>query len=89
MQTIITCLLVFLGLISAFGQETKSVLFIGNSYIYYNDMPETLKNIALSMGDNVIHDSSAPGGATLQGHSTPAPARILSCGFKIFFIFAL
>lgn len=70
MQTIITCLLVFLGLISAFGQETKSVLFIGNSYIYYNDMPETLKNIALSMGDNVIHDSSAPGGATLQGHST-------------------
>ncbi|MFN5629675.1 MAG: DUF4886 domain-containing protein [Bacteroidota bacterium] len=52
--------------------ETKRVLFIGNSYIYTNNLPQVLKDVALSNGDDVIFDSSAPGGHTFQQHSTNA-----------------
>ena len=52
--------------------ETKRVLFIGNSYIYTNNLPQVLKDVALSNGDDVIFDNSTPGGHTFQQHSTNA-----------------
>lgn len=48
------------------------VLFLGNSYTYYNTMPKTLEKMASSTGDSIITDQSTPGGYTLQGHSTNA-----------------
>lgn len=48
----------------------KKVLFLGNSYTYTNNLPEMLKQAALSTGDGIIYDSNAPGGHTLQQHST-------------------
>lgn len=54
------------------AQET-SVLFIGNSYIYTNDLPNMLRQLALSMGDDMTVASSAPGGHTLFEHATYAP----------------
>jgi hypothetical protein len=49
---------------------TRKVLFIGNSYIYTNDVPALLQAFANSMGDTLIYDQSTPGGQTLQGHCT-------------------
>ena len=58
--------------LTAAAQQT-SVLFIGNSYTYVNDLPNTMRQLALSMGDTVTVASSAPGGYTLFQHSTYAP----------------
>ena len=52
------------------AQQKKEVLFIGNSYTYVNDLPNLVKEIALSFGDTLIHDSSTPGGANFNGHSS-------------------
>ena len=59
--------------LSSHAQQT-SVLFIGNSYTYVNDLPNTLRQLALSLGDTMTVASSAPGGYTLFQHSTYAPS---------------
>ncbi|CAI8225595.1 MAG: Uncharacterised protein [Cryomorphaceae bacterium] len=61
--------LAFIPLLS-FGQLKKEVLFIGNSYTYYNDLPDLVKEIALSFGDTLVHESSTPGGSNFNAHST-------------------
>lgn len=55
-----------------FSQESKSVLFIGNSYTAVNNLPEMIKLAATSAGDELIYDANMPGGTTLQQHSTNA-----------------
>ncbi len=50
--------------------QTYKVLFVGNSYTYVNNLPTTLNDLANSIGDTIIFDSSTPGGYTLEGHST-------------------
>ena len=45
------------------------MLFIGNSYTYYNNLPSFVSNIAISFGDTVNAESSTPGGASLFGHT--------------------
>ncbi len=50
------------------AQETKRVFFVGNSYTHYNNMPTLLSNLALSLGDTVIHASSTPGGMQFVQH---------------------
>lgn len=50
----------------------RKVLFIGNSYIYTNNMPQMLQQMATAMGDTLVFDQSVPGGYTLQQHSTDA-----------------
>ncbi len=53
----------------AFSQNnTKKILFLGNSYTYVNDLPQMLLLAANSTGDSIIFDSNTPGGYTLQGH---------------------
>lgn len=68
-------LLLVLGLVlsqlMSFSQ-TREILFIGNSYVYSNDLPTMLTNLALSGGDSIITAQVTPGGYTLQGHSTNA-----------------
>jgi len=65
-------LLLIVSALSSASQQT-SVLFIGNSYTYVNDLPNTLRQLALSLGDTVTVASSAPGGYSLFQHSTYAP----------------
>lgn len=55
--------------LAAFAQE-KRVLFIGNSYTQYNNLPQLLKNLALSGGDSLYTEMNAPGGYTFQNHTT-------------------
>jgi len=47
-----------------------NILFIGNSYTYYNDMPVILSAIADSMGIETSVKSIVKGGATLEWHLT-------------------
>ena len=56
------------------AQQT-SVLFIGNSYIGVNDLPNTFRQVALSLGDTVTTSAQTPGGYTLNGHAT-TPATL-------------
>ena len=57
--------------VTALAQQT-SVLFVGNSYIYTQDLPGTLANLATNGGHSIYHESNTPGGYTLEGHSTNA-----------------
>lgn len=50
----------------------KRILFLGNSYTQVNDLPNTVFNIAQSLGDSIYTESNTPGGYTLQLHSTDA-----------------
>ena len=50
--------------------DSLNVLFIGNSYTYFNNMPDLVTSIAISMGDYLSVEGSLIGGATLQSHST-------------------
>jgi hypothetical protein len=51
------------------AQEEMSVLFIGNSYTFMNDMPFTFKNMAANAGHNVHVDIVVEGGKNMQYHS--------------------
>ncbi|MCF8295725.1 MAG: SGNH/GDSL hydrolase family protein, partial [Bacteroidales bacterium] len=55
---------------SVSAQDSRKVLFLGNSYTYVNDLPQTAVALAASAGDQLTVDVNAPGGYTLQGHST-------------------
>jgi hypothetical protein len=55
--------------ISAHSQINKSALFIGNSYTYYNNLPELVKEIANSKGNTFYHESHTPGGSSLEQHA--------------------
>jgi hypothetical protein len=55
-----------------FAQQTRRVLFIGNSYTAGNNLPQLTSQLALSAGDTLIFDSNTPGGFTFQGHVTNA-----------------
>ena len=57
----------FTGMTKA--QDEASVLFIGNSYTYFNNMPSILSDIATSFGNTINHSSQTPGGATFSGHA--------------------
>ena len=62
----ILLLIPFIG----FAQLKKEVLFVGNSYTYVNDLPNLVKQIALSFGDTLLYESSTPGGSSFSAHST-------------------
>ena len=56
---------------AARGKENESleILFIGNSYTYYNDLPDMLSKISSSFGDSIFYDQHTPGGYSLYAHS--------------------
>lgn len=72
MKLYLIFILGWFGILFTFAQQTKKALFIGNSYIYSNNMPNLLAQMANSTGDVLIHDSNTPGGHTLKQHSTNA-----------------
>ncbi len=69
--------LLFLIIVSTtlFAQQTKRVLFLGNSYTGVNNLPQMVADVALSLGDTLIFDSNTPGGFTLNGHTTNAASQ--------------
>lgn len=65
-----TLILSLLSSILSFAQDSVSVLFIGNSYTYVNDLPTVFSNLTVSLGDEVTIDSKTNGGFTFQNHLT-------------------
>lgn len=72
MKYIFICTSLFILLLSAptniFGQSTKRVLFIGNSYTSVNNLPQMISDVAISAGNILIFDSNTPGGYYLTDH---------------------
>src|SRR5438445_8613600 len=44
------------------------VLFIGNSFTYYNEMPTLLERVSASLGTPIVAHLSGHGGATMRNH---------------------
>lgn len=55
-------------LISVYAQKKISVLFIGNSYTYVNNLPSLVEQIGYTMGDSIFVDQYTVGGYSLQAH---------------------
>ncbi|MEA1875039.1 MAG: PKD domain-containing protein [Bacteroidota bacterium] len=67
--TILLLTLLPLGLLA----QTKTALFLGNSYTYSNGgIPDMLSEIASSLEDTLVFDDNLMGGATLNDHSENA-----------------
>lgn len=58
--------------INGFSQSTKKVCFLGNSYTYFNDLPQLVADLATADGNTLIKDQSTPGGYTFNLHTTNA-----------------
>jgi hypothetical protein len=63
------CISIIFCSASCFSQDSLSVLFIGNSYTYSNDLPGVLANLTQSTGDFITVDSKTNGGFTFQSHT--------------------
>lgn len=76
---LLSVVLILSGFLStnASAQAKKKVLFLGNSYTAYNNLPQLVADVALSAGDTVVFSSNTPGGYTFQGHSTNATSLSL------------
>ncbi|NDC40884.1 MAG: hypothetical protein EBZ77_04930, partial [Chitinophagia bacterium] len=59
---------------------TRRVLYIGNSYIFTNNVPLLVDSLCQAHGDTIIYDQNLIGGYTLNQHSTNATtiAKIFS-----------
>ena len=62
-----TVILIFF-LTNIFSQDTLRVLFLGNSYTSFNNLPQLVQNVSASAGKNLIVDSNMPGGFTISNH---------------------
>ncbi|MEI6898669.1 MAG: T9SS type A sorting domain-containing protein [Bacteroidota bacterium] len=64
-------ILLILLRINCIGQDTIKVLFVGNSFMSFNDLPTLFSQLAEGAGEHVIVASRIPGGAsvgdTIQG----------------------
>ncbi len=69
MKGIIVALTFTLLSTMAQAQEEVSVLFIGNSFTFMNDMPLMFRDIAISKGKNVHVDTVVEGGKNFEYHS--------------------
>jgi hypothetical protein len=72
MKHIFTTIILLSCIIASGQSHSKRALYLGNSYTYVNNLPLITASVAKSTGDTLIYNSNAPGGYTLQGHSTNA-----------------
>ncbi len=68
------------GAVDAGGDDAGSptprrVLFVGNSYTYFNDLPRVVASIAEASGAPLVVESITEGGATLGSHWSATGAR--------------
>lgn len=71
-----TTLFLTLALLSVFADaQTKSVLFIGNSYTGRNNLPNMVSDVAKSVGDTLVFDAHTPGGNRFMHHAANAIAN--------------
>lgn len=68
MKKSILFLLLIVASFTTQAQDSISVLFIGNSYTYVNDLPSVLRDLSASMNKEVTIGSKVNGGYTFQNH---------------------
>jgi hypothetical protein len=71
MKRLLSFVALLLFLSTAYSQQLN-VLFIGNSYTHYNNMPKIFEHLAKSKGKNVYADSIAVSNSTLKLHTERA-----------------
>jgi hypothetical protein len=54
------------------AQTIKNILFVGNSYTSYNNLPNLTREIGLKHGDTFTVAQRSPGGYTFRKHTTTA-----------------
>lgn len=69
MKLLFTSFIIFISSTFIYAQDSVSVLFIGNSYTYVNNLPQMVQDLATSLGDIVYQADQTMGGATLQNHA--------------------
>ena len=69
---LILLLLTVISINNLFAQDTLRVLFLGNSYTSYNNLPQLVQSLSGSAGKTLIIDSNMPGGMTVSGHVNDA-----------------
>ena len=52
------------------GQVVKKALFLGNSYTYYNNLPQLVDNFAQAAGNDLFYDSNTPGSYQMNQHAS-------------------
>jgi len=65
-------LILLTSISSVNAQDSTSALFIGNSYTYFNNMPNIVAEIAASFGNHLDYAAQTPGGMTFAGHAGSA-----------------
>jgi hypothetical protein len=71
MKLIASILFAFVAQLS-WTQDSISVLFIGNSYLSVNNLPQMVQELTNSLGDHILIDSKMNGGFTFQSHAYDA-----------------
>ena len=64
--------------------EAQRVAFIGNSFVYFNDLPRLFESLvrAGNLSDDLHLDEYLEGGQSLCGHSQRPEVRMLDVGLK-------
>ena len=65
---------------AAQGQAQPNVLFIGNSYTEYNNLPQMTAEVARNMGYEMDYSSNTPGGCTFSQHCTNQSMNLIRQG---------
>ena len=65
------------------NNPNKKILFLGNSYTYFNDLPAMVRNLASAAGLSATTSSNTPGGQTLQGHTSTSIGTINSGNWDV------
>jgi PKD repeat protein len=69
MKKLLIAVTVTLGLsYVSISQDTLNVLFIGNSYTSFNNLPLLVQNLSTSAGKTLNIDSNVPGGYLISSH---------------------
>lgn len=71
----IALLILLLLATSGLAQQNLRVLFIGNSYTFYNDLPRIVQDLADSGGHFVLYGQSTPGGFSFGQHLNHGATR--------------
>jgi PKD repeat protein len=68
-KSLVSLLMLVVGSTTLFAQDSISVLFVGNSYVYVNDLPGTISQLAASLGKTVTTGQKVNGAYTFANHA--------------------